>query len=46
MGVPTPNVFAGGMLAHSLKEWVPVVAMQKATEVVLNLCELWYSKEL
>ncbi len=41
MGVPTPNIFAGGLLFHSKKEWMPVVALQKAVEVGINLCSLW-----
>ncbi len=41
MGMPTPNIFAGGLLFHSLKEWIPVVALQKSTEVILHLCRLW-----
>ena len=41
MGMPSPNVFAGGLLFHSLKEWIPVVALQKSTEVILHLCRLW-----
>lgn len=41
MGMPTPNIFAGGLLFHSRKEWVPVLALQKSTEVILHLCRLW-----
>ncbi len=41
MGLPTPNLFTGGMLFHSRKEWIAVSAMQKACEVLLNLCVLY-----
>jgi tripeptide aminopeptidase len=41
MGVPTPNVFAGGVLFHSKKEWIGVSSLQKAAEVMLHLCQLW-----
>ncbi len=41
MGIPTPNIFAGGLLFHSKKEWIPVLALEKAVEVGINLCELW-----
>ncbi len=41
MGMPTPNIFAGGFLFHSRKEWIPVRALQKSTEVILQLCRLW-----
>ena len=41
MGLPTPNLFAGGMLFHSRKEWIPVIALTKSTQVILELCRLW-----
>jgi tripeptide aminopeptidase len=41
MGMPTPNLFAGGLLFHSRKEWIPVVALQKSAEAILHLCRLW-----
>lgn len=41
MGVPTPNVFAGGVLFHSKKEWIGVSSLQKAGEVFVHLCALW-----
>ncbi len=41
LGLPCPNIFTGGVLFHSTKEWIPVIALQKATETILNLCELW-----
>ncbi|MCX7958617.1 MAG: peptidase T [Deltaproteobacteria bacterium] len=41
MGIPTPNVFAGGLLFHSKKEWIPVMAFEKAVEVGINICSLW-----
>lgn len=41
MGIPTPNVFAGGLLFHSKKEWIPVVAFEKAVEVGVYILSLW-----
>lgn len=41
MGLPTPNLFAGGLLFHSRKEWLPVTALAKSTEVIMELCRLW-----
>ncbi len=40
-GMPTPNIFSGGMLVHSKKEWISELALQKAAEVILHLCRLW-----
>jgi tripeptide aminopeptidase len=40
-GIPTPNIFSGGLLFHSRKEYIPTLALQKATEVLINLAELW-----
>ncbi len=41
MGLPTPNLFTGGMLFHSRKEWIAVPALQKACDVLVNLCALY-----
>jgi len=41
MGIPTPNIFAGGMNFHSVREWVPVSSMGKAVRVVLGLVNSW-----
>ena len=41
MGVPTPNLFAGGLLFHSRKEWIPVTALVKCTQVILELSRRW-----
>jgi len=41
MGLPTPNIFAGGMNIHSKKEWVAVRAMEKASETVVQLSKIW-----
>jgi len=39
-GIPMPNIFNGGMNAHSKTEWVAVDAMVKAVETLINLCSL------
>jgi tripeptide aminopeptidase len=41
MGLPTPNIFAGGLNFHGPYEWIPVRAMVRATETILNLVQLW-----
>jgi tripeptide aminopeptidase len=41
MGLPTPNIFTGGHNFHSKLEWVSVQDMEKAVEVILQLCRVW-----
>ena len=40
MGLPCPNIFAGGHNFHGKYEYVPVESMQKAAEVIVKLSEL------
>jgi tripeptide aminopeptidase len=41
MGLPTPNLFAGEHNFHSRLEWVSAQDMEKAVEVIVELCRLW-----
>jgi len=41
MGLPAPNVFAGEHNFHSRLEWVSAQDMEKAVEVIVNLCRIW-----
>ena len=41
MGMPTPNIFAGGMNFHGKYEYVPVPSMEKAVEVIVKIVELY-----
>lgn len=41
MGLPCPNIFAGGLNFHGKMEWVPLESMQKASAVVLNIISLF-----
>src|SRR4051794_23163175 len=41
MGLPTPNIFAGGHEFHSVREWVSVQDMAAAAAVVVRLAETW-----
>jgi tripeptide aminopeptidase len=41
MGLPTPNIFAGEHNFHSRLEWVSVRDMEKAVEVIVQLCQVW-----
>lgn len=37
MGLPCPNIFAGGHNFHGKHEYIPVESMIKASEVILNI---------
>ncbi|MFO7703143.1 MAG: peptidase T [Psychroflexus maritimus] len=40
MGLPCPNIFAGGHNFHGRFEYVPLESMVKATEVIVKIAEL------
>jgi tripeptide aminopeptidase len=44
MGLPCPNIFAGGHNFHGKYEYIPVESMQKAVEVIVKICELTAQK--
>jgi tripeptide aminopeptidase len=44
MGLPCPNIFAGEHAFHSKQEWVSVQDMEKATETVLYLVDLFQNR--
>lgn len=44
MGLPCPNIFAGGHNFHGKLEFVPLQSMVKATEVILKILELYTNK--
>jgi len=39
MGLPCPNIFAGGHNFHGRHEYVPVESMMKAVEVIVNIAQ-------
>lgn len=39
-GLPCPNIFAGGINFHGRYEYVPVRAMEKATDVIVEICKI------
>ena len=41
MGLPCPNIFAGGHNFHGKYEYIPLESMMKATEVILNIITLF-----
>jgi tripeptide aminopeptidase len=46
MGLPCPNIFAGGHNFHGRYEFVPVQSMEKAVEVIVKIAELVATIEL
>ncbi len=39
-GLPCPNIFAGGINFHGPYEFIPIQSMEKATQVIVKICEL------
>lgn len=44
MGLPTPNIFAGGENFHGKYEYIPMQSMEKAVDVILKIVELYTNK--
>lgn len=44
MGLPCPNIFAGGHNFHGKYEYIPVESMEKAVEVIINIATLTAEK--
>lgn len=44
MGLPCPNIFAGGENFHGKYEYIPTFAMDKAVEVILKIVEIYTNK--
>jgi tripeptide aminopeptidase len=44
MGLPTPNLFTGMQNVHGPLEWISLQDMAKATQVCVNLVQLWAEK--
>jgi len=40
-GLPTPNIFAGGVQVHGPREWVSIRVMAQAVCTMLNLVQRW-----
>ncbi len=40
MGLPCPNIFAGGHNFHGKYEYIPLESMEKAVDVIVKICEL------
>lgn len=44
MGLPTPNIFAGGENMHGKYEFVSIETMVKATEVIIEIAKIFEEK--
>lgn len=44
MGLPTPNIFTGGENYHGKFEYISVDNMEKATNVIIEICRLFEEK--
>ncbi|MFV0506450.1 MAG: peptidase T [Bacteroidales bacterium] len=44
MGLPCPNIFAGGHNFHGKFEYLPIQSMKKAVEVIINIAEIVTNK--
>lgn len=43
-GLPCPNIFAGGLNFHGPHEFLPIPNMEKASQLVVKICELTAKK--
>lgn len=44
MGLPCPNIFAGGHNFHGKYEFIPLESMEKATQVILKVIALYHKQ--
>ena len=45
MGLPCPNIFAGGLNFHGPHEFLPVPSLRRASELVVKIIELTAGKQ-
>lgn len=44
MGLPCPNIFAGGHNFHGKYEFIPLESLEKSTSVILKIINLYYEQ--
>ncbi|GAY73067.1 tripeptide aminopeptidase [Lentilactobacillus kosonis] len=44
MGLPTPNIFAGGENMHGRFEYVSIQTMERAVDVIIEIAKLYVKK--
>jgi tripeptide aminopeptidase len=45
MGLPCPNIFAGGLNFHGRFEFIPIPSMEKAMQVIIKIVEIATNKK-
>jgi len=45
LGMPTPNIFAGGVSFHGPGEWISTRVLAQSTCTILNLVQIWAENE-
>jgi tripeptide aminopeptidase len=45
MGLPCPNIFAGGLNFHSRFEYVPLESMELATQTIVEIARLMAQRD-
>jgi tripeptide aminopeptidase len=46
LGLPCPNIFASGLNFHGKFEYVAVESMEKASEVIVRIAQLYAEKSI
>jgi tripeptide aminopeptidase len=46
MGLPCPNLFAGGHNFHGRYEFIPVESLEKASQVILKIIDLYSKRDI
>ena len=44
MGLPTPNLFAGGHSFHAITEWVAIQDMEMAVKLIVTIASIYKEK--
>lgn len=44
MGLPTPNLFTGGLNFHGKFEYIPIESIEKAVETIINIITIYAKK--
>jgi tripeptide aminopeptidase len=45
MGLPTPNIYAGGNEFHSVREWISAQDLAISAATVVELLKVWAEPE-